>query len=658
MKRTLIAILALGLVASALTALPLDRADSAHRQVEITVDLDDVYALAREAGLPAGEMLARLRQAGMTAVGVREASLLRYRREGSLSLIQGSDLLQNWRVTGSAHPQLAPLLENGEIAGGATYVVTENGELAERTAAKARLKMQRRVRVLLADPFYLVEIDDELTRVQNLRVGVDPGDVALAAALSLRIVPRPDNLYIRSAAAARETMAEFLSLPPDLLSAVVFEGTEVTGFPHYLSETANALINAGKPLGIIEFLTRQQGLARLAALNHYQTLLVHPSLPDKTVQAMANSVRERRVRLIYLRFQLAEPGVVANAEQTVTGLTQNLARFGYTGGPATAVDAPRYPKVLLYVALLGLAAACTLLLLEMLRAERRWLWAVLVLSFLAMAASLPLLSENRALQLLSILAAGVFPSLAVVSQQLNRLQSELPGRAAALRFALATLVRTFLLAAAGGLMVVSLTTNPYFVGGTALFHGVKLVHTLPLLLIGFMAVLRVYYHRVSEWDAAGLVKAAADLFSRPVLISYLVLALVLGVAAFVYVGRTGHTAGIPVPALEVRLRHLLGDFLVVRPRFKEFMLGYPLALLGLTLAARGLRGGLTTVLIVIGAVGPVSMSNTFMHFTTPSPVTDALIRSFNGLWLGLLLGLPLCLLVLTGLPLLQKVLKT
>ncbi len=657
MKKILIALLALGILASALVAVPLDRADSAHRQVEITVDLDDALALAREAGLSGVQMLSKLQELGVTAVGVREATLLRYRREGTLSLVQGSDLLQAWRVTGSAHPQLQPLFAGGVINGAATYVITENAELAGRIADKARLKLQKPVRELLEGPFFLVEINEEPARVQNLRVGVDPGDVALARRLWLRVVARPDNLYIKSAAAARETMAEFLSLPPDLLSAVVFEGTEVTGHPKYIAETAAALNAAGVPFGIIEFIDRQQGIPRLSALTGYRALLVHPSMPGKTVQAVANSVRERRVRLIYLRFQLNDPAVVEKSLSMVAGVTENLARHGYTGGPAAAPEAPPFPAALRYLVLLGLAAACTLLLAEILRAEPPWLYAVLALSFLAMAVSLPLLSANRALHLWSILAAGAFPSLAVISQQLNRLPKGPLSGAASLRFATLAIARSALLVAAGGLVVVSLTSGRYFIGGTALFHGVKLVHTLPLVLIGLLALLRVYWHQVEKWEAAGLAKVFRDLFCQPVRVYFLALLLVLAAAAFIYVGRTGHTAGLPVPALEVRLRQLLGDILVVRPRFKEFMAGYPLALLGLTLAARGNRGALTTALVAAGAIGPVSMANTFMHFTTPSPVSDALLRSFNGLWLGLLLGLLLCFLFLSVVPFVRKRVK-
>jgi hypothetical protein len=657
MKKILILLVAVGVIAAALIAVPVDMTDLAHRTVEIAVDYDDVVALAREANITTDEMLSRLRDLGVTAVGLREASITRYRRDGIVTVIHGSDLIHNWRLMGTAHPGLLQLLESGAVSVNATYILSENSDVAGRVASKARLKFQKPVRELAAAPFYVVEIREEFNRVLNLRVGLDQNDVALVTGNSLRIVPRPDNMFIKSAAAARETMAEFLSLPQEVLSAVVFDGTEVTGYPGHISEAADALVSAAVPFGIIEFLERQAGLTRLGALNHYQTLLVHPSIPGKNAQAIANSVRERRVKLVYLRFILSEPDVLKKSTALIAEVVENLPRHGYSTGPAAAVVAPRYHPALLYLVLLGLAAGSTLLLSEVLQYERRWLYAVLALTLLTLIAAIPVLSITRALQLFSILAAGVFVSLAVVSQSLNRVPEQTHNSKSAFAWALVTILRTFLAVAAGGVIVVSLTATQYFLSGTALFHGVKLVHTLPLMLIAPLAFLRIYHAGRKHWDIAGVRQAFTDLLSQPVTVLLIILAAAAAVAAYIYVGRTGHTAGIPVSGLEIRVRQLLGDILVVRPRFKEFMIGYPLLLLGLAFLAAGYNKSFTAALIVAGSIAPVSMINTFMHFTTPAPLSDALIRSFNGLWLGVLLGAILYLAATIATPHMKKVLK-
>jgi len=104
----------------------------------------------------------------------------------------------------------------------------------------------------------------------------------------------------------------------------------------------------------------------------------------------------------------------------------------------------------------------------------------------------------------------------------------------------------------------------------------------------------------------------------------------------IYVMRTGNADVGAVLPFEQQLRNSLQDLLTVRPRTKEFMLGHPLLLLLLYTGYRDVR---FIPLLVLGAIGQVSMVNTFAHIHTP--VVISLLRGFNGLWLGILGGLVL-----------------
>ena len=254
-----------------------------------------------------------------------------------------------------------------------------------------------------------------------------------------------------------------------------------------------------------------------------------------------------------------------------------------------------------------------------------------MLALAGLGAVFPLFGYNNALQAVSILAAMIFPLLAVITQQFKRLPREAKGGREALLWALAALVRTFLVTIAGGLVVLGLTSTPYFISGLPLFRGVKVMHTLPLLIVAAYAVIRLVYAHVKVGTRRELIAFGRQVLSRPVLFGHVLTFLVLAAAGYIYVGRTGHTAGIPVLDVEQQLRLLLGDALGVRPRFKEFLIGYPLALLGLLLLARGYRNLIVAALLTAGSIAFISVANTFMHFTTPSYIT--LLRSFNGPWL-------------------------
>jgi membrane protein DedA with SNARE-associated domain len=78
----------------------------------------------------------------------------------------------------------------------------------------------------------------------------------------------------------------------------------------------------------------------------------------------------------------------------------------------------------------------------------------------------------------------------------------------------------------------------------------------------------------------------------------------------------------------------MDNILGVRPRTKEFALGHPLMLL---LCYLGYRNNRFLPILLLGAIGQVSLVNTFAHIHTPLLVSA--LRTVNGLWLGIIIGL-------------------
>jgi hypothetical protein len=94
-------------------------------------------------------------------------------------------------------------------------------------------------------------------------------------------------------------------------------------------------------------------------------------------------------------------------------------------------------------------------------------------------------------------------------------------------------------------------------------------------------------------------------------------------------------------------RNLLDRYLV-RPRTKEFMIGHPALLATLLLSPRLPKRAILIPFALLGAIGQVSMVNSFCHLHTPLLMT--VVRTFNGLWLGMLVGFVLARLVGRWLP--------
>jgi hypothetical protein len=100
--------------------------------------------------------------------------------------------------------------------------------------------------------------------------------------------------------------------------------------------------------------------------------------------------------------------------------------------------------------------------------------------------------------------------------------------------------------------------------------------------------------------------------------------------------RSGNESPVAPSGAELSFRSLLDHLLWVRPRTKEIFFGHPLLLISLILFNRGQKRGVWLGL-ALGVIGQISLLNTFCHLHTP--ILISLVRSFNGLWVGLLVGL-------------------
>jgi hypothetical protein len=126
---------------------------------------------------------------------------------------------------------------------------------------------------------------------------------------------------------------------------------------------------------------------------------------------------------------------------------------------------------------------------------------------------------------------------------------------------------------------------------------------------------------------------------QPVLVRFAALGFVGLIFMAVWMARTGNEPGVGVSDLELKFRALLEQALVARPRTKEFVVGHPAFLLAGFLAVKG-HPAWAVPLILLGMVGQTSMLNTFCHIHTPLALS--VLRTFNGLWLGVLIGAGLC----------------
>ena len=180
-------------------------------------------------------------------------------------------------------------------------------------------------------------------------------------------------------------------------------------------------------------------------------------------------------------------------------------------------------------------------------------------------------------------------------------------------------------ALAAGLIIAALLSSGEFLTGFASFRGVKIALLLPLLL--------------AAWET-GRDLDLRSFLRRPLTMGAALLAAAAVLAAGVYLLRSGNDSALAASGLELRLRETLESLLGVRPRFKEFALGYPLLWLA---AYKNREKGLWDLAWVGGMIAPLSVINTFCHAHVPLSIS--LLRTVHGFWLGAIGGVLLIALV-------------
>ena len=96
----------------------------------------------------------------------------------------------------------------------------------------------------------------------------------------------------------------------------------------------------------------------------------------------------------------------------------------------------------------------------------------------------------------------------------------------------------------------------------------------------------------------------------------LVLLGAVALAGYYYLARTGHETEVSVSTLEILLRNDLENWLLARPRTKEFLVAFPCVMLAVYSAVRRLPFW-TALFGLAGTIGMTSVCNTFMHIRTP-----------------------------------------
>jgi len=602
------------------------------RTVGLLVDYDELKRIADGShDIEFPDMLRKAALSGATGLVVRERILSDWEIAGDILVFSGGQLGFQLETKGGGGG-IADL----SIVPGKTYILTKDPLVYEQIFSL--LDAKRRYPEPFEYPGYLgLSTSLHSAERANLGLGFPLAQLEQAAAEGFQIIPRIRSWEPVNGSSLAEMMRWIGKIPN--LAGIGFNDQSLPGDisnPVLLDRYQEAIAPLKKPLISFEFYD-QTGLPALAARLDNNLLRAH-AIAENELQKYADSddamaryslaARERNIRYIYLRFQ----GLIDPAASMLSNMELiEKVRGGLTGDgllvgnpePIPAFKIPTAPMFLLGAGVIAAGGWLLALFLEPFFKKRKWripYLALMALGLFAWAVGLVMLNI-LARKLFALAGAIFFPSLGLVL--LLKRQYPVAGRAKRLLRAVLQFLALSASTLMGAMVMSALLSEPAFMLKLDGFLGTKAAHIIPLAVVP-----AILWLREEDWYGllSGTVKGNVRLWQLGVCF-----VLIAGVA--LYVLRTGSDAPEAVSDLERSARQMLDNWLGVRPRTTEFLIGNPIMLVMLYY---GYQYNMFP-LLMLGLMGQVSLINTYAHIHTPLMVS--LQRSGHGIWSGMLIGL-------------------
>ena len=669
--------------------------------VEQTLDYQAILMMAQREGCSSDKLLQQFKDAGVTTLIVYDTTLERLDRERRISAMPG-DVLQK-AAAGIHQGAFDALIADGNINPDAVYVARGKDEAAWNEAREDLLLRYGRERVtfvsrspeilqVMGDSRVLLEPDYRAkTPVMQAPLGLSVKEMQEVREKGFLVAVRPQN-YLPYSSEAVDSLFARIDRAGAQVTTYIPCGTDVIGYPQDIDYAGRKLAERNIRLGLLEHVTQLQfanfsGLdALLRSVNNNAVRVLNIDAQENSKLMMPDALRrwaladeERNIRLNYVRLFLKPQNGVDIIDLNLDymrRITEQVQARGYEigvagvfqqPGEAVAASANGNPgfagsyepdrKILLAVAL-GAWAALALymgMILPSLRGKKQY--ALVIAGMLLTAFSLFMGRGLSMRQGLAFLSAVLYPvlSISVILTIWEGIETDDKSVAGIIFSALWQLALAVSLSLAGATLNGSIMGDLRFLLEADIYRGVKLTFVMPVLLT-LLLFLR-WYNIFPETAAK-----ASDLFSQLAQICKTRLTLghfvILGVllfAAYIFVGRSGHTGGVPVPAIEIKLRLFLEQVMYARPREKEFMIGHPAFFLAVYAAYRQ-APNLCRLALALGAViGQGSLVQTFCHMRTPAMMSY--IRAADGYLLGAALGIVAVLAVSVTMPYLKPWLR-
>ena len=630
--------------------------------VEMVMDYEDIIELARTEGESPNKLFQQFKEAGITTLAVYETTLEKLDTNGKLRVLSGVEFIEKYQ----------PAQQGGKTSAAINlhkvYILGKNKAEPDETYEEVKSDLIRRlgaerIRELPDFGYRVMALDANYEKVVKWNLGLSREEMRDTVSQGFLVMARPTNYTRVKPDDVNALFDRFSGI--DKVSGLMFVGDEVLGWPDLLPLTVEQMKKRNLTLAMIEHplqlqFLKQEGLTQLATALNYQAARVYVIPKDEqpklkiaeAVQRWAVTDQERNIRINLLRkYDKAEGNrtVIETNLDYIKEVKAALAEKGFATGRASWFQAYFPSPWLLALVIIGATAAGVLFLTLLYPFSKKYQYIMLLL--ISAALILPVLKGGGTLsrQAAALASACIIPVLAM-TWQLDR-WLKVKGEKASLGKIIVdgavSLTVTVLFSLIGGFYVSSLLGDVRFFLEMEIYRGVKLTFIMPLIMITLAYLVRYPLLGPALRSVSDFRRFVETLLNYPVQVKTLLAAGAAVVVAWVFIGRSGHTAGVPVPAIELKLRAFFEQVMFARPRSKEFLIGHPAFMIAVFALYRRWPIVLHFVLVIAATIAQGSLVETFAHLRTP--VFMSFVRALNGLGVGVAIGT----MALIGLQLLQ-----
>lgn len=445
---------------------------------------------------------------------------------------------------------------------------------------------------------------------------------------NIPIILRPGPCLSADGESVARSLQWLIERYPQIIN-ITSSGAIMAGYPN-IAPVAKVLKESGVTYTQVEFFN-QIGAGAMTQRMAPDILPLHSIIREEIIsrrmsplqirERLVRAVHERSVRLLIMRpYDLHMGGRLPVFLQDMSAVRADLEARGYSFGWPAPLQAWR-------ASLFG-AAACALAFLFCL-----WFYAA---RFLGAEEGKAAPLEVAALLLLSLVGIALLYKVPLLARLAGGLGAAFVAAEAALaalnsyKKPVGGVLLGLFVVMAGGLSLASFYGTSLAALRLAPFSGVKMTLLLPPLLV----LLHDFRRRIHP-------EGISDVLARPALWAELALIGAMLLGLLVMALRSDNVSS--VPAFEVAFRDFMERALRVRPRTKEFLVGYPLLILYYYVMKKNWAARYREAMRVGASLAFSSAVNTFCHFHTM--LLLSVVRVVNGWWLGIIAGLAAVLLL-------------